>query len=822
MDRTKIKIGLILVMGVLAMCMLAVPAIASGEKGGVQPLSPDLVLTRTDYGVSIAVEDTNQYGRYTAATADGKDILYGYPDAWSSYTTIRIDGTDYYQDSTMDSYFNGYIVDDIENKNILFSWWLPGDIRVIENLTLMPSNIEFKFNIKNMDDTSSHNVKVRYMFDTMLANNDGAPFMVPGMGNITTEQEFINPAFDYWEAVDSLVNPTLRSKCTFVSGNKPYKVQFAYWPDITCVPFDYTITEGRSITSDSAVAMYWDLGTLAPGETKNIVVYYGPELPDSITIDSPDNGSTPVIHKDEEGNSYIYISGTVTPMEDTSPGCLVKVYSPSDQFLGEWCTDRTLSAAKSYAFTIRAYVNNAAVTLTGENTLRAYWMRGDPREVSTTVTVNLPSNYSEVVCGYAGNVSVCLSPEYIELLEEVKAEIGVQLQRDDITPEAVSTLSDVLSAIDILLQLKDHPGAQVSGKALKALTPIQAALQTRETGGGFGDFVKRCVTSAFKDTLMPFVETEMRLYWDYSEGHGRAKPPLDTWEEVPPWGYVEAGVEATGENLSANYYRNWKIGPYLSLLGPISNIMVELDYVYMGPGDYFTIYNSNLIPVWESTPEFWHKPVKVPIHDETGYIIVDCDDSGADSYGYKFDPEAWIHLMCHHAEYYNYNGTGTHLVKLGTETTELNFSWGMGSPYPDVNVANWMAVWSGQIYVPGNDTYTFYVASEDGTVDMKINRTDIFSNRIFSDPAETNSSTHLYEGWHNFVVWYHHTTGNASFVLSWANSTMSKQVVPDKNMRTPRTELVSLPLNALFSYTVHGFSTNVSFTDLSLGDNITK
>ncbi|PXF61227.1 MAG: hypothetical protein C4B59_05345 [Candidatus Methanogaster sp.] len=133
-----------------------------------------------------------------------------------------------------------------------------------------------------------------------------------------------------------------------------------------------------------------------------------------------------------------------------------------------------------------------------------------------------------------------------------------------------------------------------------------------------------------------------------------------------------------------------------------------------------------------------------------------------------------------------------------------------------------MMVWSGQMYIPGNDTYTFYVASEEGTVGMKINHTDIFSNRIFSDHAEANSSTRLCKGWHDFAIWYHHSMGNASFVLSWANSTMSKQVVPDKNMRIPRTELATLPLNALFSYTVHGSGTNVSFTDPSLGDNITE
>ena len=50
---------------------------------------------------------------------------------------------------------------------------------------------------------------------------------------------------------------------------------------------------------------------------------------------------------------------------------------------------------------------------------------------------------------------------------------------------------------------------------------------------------------------------------------------------------------------------------------------------------------------------------------------------------------------------------------------------------------------------------------------------------------------------------------------------MSKQVVPDKNMRTSRTELASLPLNAFFSYKL-GFGTDASFTDLSLGDNITE
>ena len=542
-----------------------------------------------------------------------------------------------------------------------------------------------------------------------------------------------------------------------------------------------------------------------------------------LTIDSPAKESTPVIHKDDEGGSYIFFSGIVIPEEDECPGCLVKVYGPSDQFLGEWCTHQTLSAGELYAFSIRVYVHNATINLTGENTLTACWLRGDLREVSTNVTVNLPSDYAGVVCGYVGNVPVCLSPEQIEMLKEMRAEAERQMKRADINDEASSNLQEVMTSIDLLLKLEEDPRAKISTKALKILTIAQAAHQTKETGGGHYDFIKRCANE-LSTAVSPFLMPVMTVCWEWNIPlETSRRGPMDTWGFVEAWGFMEAGVGATGEDLPPNYYRNWRIGPYATICGEVSGLMVKLDYVYMGPGDHFTIYkgDTHLIPEWESTPEIWHKKMPVTIPGTVGRIIVDCDDSGADSYGFKFDPECWIYLMCHHAEYYNYNGTGTHLVKLGTETTELNFSWGMGSPYPEVNMDNWMVVWSGQIYVPGNDTYTFYVASEDGTVDMKVNHTELFSNCIFDDLAEANSSSHLYEGWHNFVVWYHHTTGNASFVLSWANSTMSKQVVPDKNMRTSRTELVSLPLNALFSYKL-GFGTDASFTDLSLGDNITE
>jgi len=61
MDRTKIKIGLILVMGVLAMCMLAVPAIAEditdAECGGCfGAMSQEITEIPEAKGVNISIE----------------------------------------------------------------------------------------------------------------------------------------------------------------------------------------------------------------------------------------------------------------------------------------------------------------------------------------------------------------------------------------------------------------------------------------------------------------------------------------------------------------------------------------------------------------------------------------------------------------------------------------------------------------------------------------------------------------------------------------------------------------------------------------------
>ena len=248
------------------------PSSLATEKEQMLSRSPDLVLTNSGYDMSIAVSDASSIGRYTEATADEKLLLYGYPYAGTSYMTVQLDGSDYYQDYTMDTYVTQTPA--IDGDSIVAQWSLPTNVEVSQRLTLQSNTTQYHVTVTN-NDATSHEVKIRFLLDTMLAYNDGAPFIVPGVGNVTTEQEHTNPVFDYWKATDDLVNPTLTSNCTFDTSNKPYKVQFAYWPDIYSVPFDYAIISGQTITWDTAVGMYWNLGTLSPSEAKNVIFYYG-------------------------------------------------------------------------------------------------------------------------------------------------------------------------------------------------------------------------------------------------------------------------------------------------------------------------------------------------------------------------------------------------------------------------------------------------------------------------------------------------------------------------------------------------------------------
>jgi len=142
--------------------------------------------------------------------------------------------------------------------------------------------MEIRYMLENLDLSNSHDIGLRVLLDTMLGSNDGAPFQIPGSGAVTTEHEYVGTSVpDYWQAFDSLDNPTVLSQGTLRGGDAtaPDRVVFASWPDFYASMWNYSVTAGKifGATSypDSSVGLYWDPKSLGPGARIEYVTYYG-------------------------------------------------------------------------------------------------------------------------------------------------------------------------------------------------------------------------------------------------------------------------------------------------------------------------------------------------------------------------------------------------------------------------------------------------------------------------------------------------------------------------------------------------------------------
>ncbi|WP_052352934.1 alpha/beta fold hydrolase [Neobacillus dielmonensis] len=226
-------------------------------------------------------------GKYTIGTRNGnpenqlddlKNLLYGHPSPWSSYTTLNVDGEimqymPNVQLPKIDSAQLSNISEQkVESKNVS----VQQSLKIVTNSnTNREDMVEIKYSVKN-NDSISHDAGLRIMMDTMLGYNDSAPFRVPGVGAVTSEMEFSGDNIpEYWQAFDNLENPSVISQGQLTNTeNKPDKVQFTNWGHVYNNPWNYTISP-YSGNGDSAVSIYWNPKPLSPGESREYTTYYG-------------------------------------------------------------------------------------------------------------------------------------------------------------------------------------------------------------------------------------------------------------------------------------------------------------------------------------------------------------------------------------------------------------------------------------------------------------------------------------------------------------------------------------------------------------------
>lgn len=140
--------------------------------------------------------------------------------------------------------------------------------------------------------------------------------------------------------------------------------------------------------------------------------------------------------------------------------------------------------------------------------------------------------------------------------------------------------------------------------------------------------------------------------------------------------------------------------------------------------------------------------------------------------------------------YNNSNLSGARTFKRKDRT--INFAWGNGSPDPRIDSDSFSIRWTGQVLIPQDGNYIFYVSIEaaDGVRLYFNNKLVMDKWKLQNKAAEFNyKATKLTANTkYNIGIEYYDETGPAQVKLSWEGPGITKQIIP-------QSQFFSNPLN---------------------------
>lgn len=370
-------------------------------------------------------------------------------------------------DGTIENVFTSSYGDVVINGNSAVSTTVVGDFTIKRTMTLGNSTnsnyanaIKYNYEITNNGSTAQ-TISFRSLIDTMLGDNDHAPFRMPNENGVTKMTRFEgNNVPSFWFAYDSLENPTIVSRGEFLPGSMPDKVDFCNWSrydDIT--DWNYTLPADSSI-GDSAVAMFWNNKTIPAGETISIKTNYGV---DEITgISNADmsaalNGGNTITINPTENNTYNPYSAVLNYSNTGTKaltGVTAKIVIP-DEF------NQYISIADQDA---EVAVGNLAIDAEGSNTWNLnidssasgknlyYQVIVDSNEsepITITQNLNVAALYEiNIGCTLDGGNKVELSPNEDGKYADYTSKLNI-------TNNNVLNLNDISATITIPDEFKD-------------------------------------------------------------------------------------------------------------------------------------------------------------------------------------------------------------------------------------------------------------------------------------------------------------------------------------------------------------------------------
>ena len=246
--------------------------------------------------------DVSPFGTWAMGTTGGdpdtpdddhKTMIYGFKpggasDLGSSYTTVRVIGPNGSMDALpkQEDTVAQFARPEGDGVTTVWAWRQPHRVRVTQTLALAanpfsgrPDATYVTYELRN-EDAVEVRAGVRALIDVKLGQNDGAPYIVPGVGAVSTERDF--RALDvppFWLAFESpTYDPRQLRGVGMLQGPglaSPDRAVIAWWVSLRDKPWEYTIDPTQTITTDSAVALYYDPLPLAPGSTRAVTTSYG-------------------------------------------------------------------------------------------------------------------------------------------------------------------------------------------------------------------------------------------------------------------------------------------------------------------------------------------------------------------------------------------------------------------------------------------------------------------------------------------------------------------------------------------------------------------
>ncbi len=158
--------------------------------------------------------------------------------------------------------------------------WKYRDIRVRQDLKVVAGDISgrgdtlrVRYSLENIG-TTTHEVGLRVMLDTLIGNNDGVPFMLPGRKGIVHHALKLK-GHDVPDFVRSLERARLDSPGVIVNiglvpledEERPEELVLSHWPGGDAA-WRYGLD---NLNGDSAVGLYYETKPLKPGETRDWV-----------------------------------------------------------------------------------------------------------------------------------------------------------------------------------------------------------------------------------------------------------------------------------------------------------------------------------------------------------------------------------------------------------------------------------------------------------------------------------------------------------------------------------------------------------------------